>query len=197
MGRAVAIEWHCECTWEQEVGRNISVQSSQVVGVFSMRPANTCQEGIGCMHMDIGWHMHIEWVHMDTSVHMCMSVWMSERASEPLCILQSSDAQLLTALTAARTDLDWVVSEIKAGKLSQQEAEECVQQVSDSVPSITAAAAAVQRAKSRGQQDVWGLESARVKAGAEGWTPKVDEPVRLIKLGGKTGKVLHLHTSSL
>ena len=117
---------------------------------------------------------------------------MSERASEPLCVLQNSDAQLQTALTAARTDLDWVVSEIKAGKLSQQEAEECVQQVSDSVPSITAAAAAVQRAKSRGQEDVWGWESARVKAGSEGWTPKVDEPVRLIKLGGKTGKVLHL-----
>ncbi|KAL0032477.1 hypothetical protein WJX77_002790 [Trebouxia sp. C0004] len=102
---------------------------------------------------------------------------------------KNSDAQLQTALTAARTDLDWVVSEIKAGKLSQQEAEECIQQVSDSVPSITAAAAAVQRTKSRGQEDVWGWESARVEAGLEGWTPKVDEPVRLIKLGGRTGKV--------
>ncbi|KAA6418330.1 MAG: 2 family [Trebouxia sp. A1-2] len=102
---------------------------------------------------------------------------------------KNSDAQLQAALTAAQSDLDWVVSEIKAGKLSQQEAEECIQQVSDSVPSITAAAAAVQRAKARGQEDVWGWESARVKAGSEGWTPKVDEPVRLVKLGGKTGKV--------
>ena len=141
--------------------------------------------------------MDIGWVHMDASIYMAVSAWMCEHASEPSCVLQNSDAQLQTALTAARTDLDWVVSEIKAGKLSQQEAEECVQQVSDSVPSITAAAAAVQRVKSRDQEDVWGLESARVKAGAEGWTPKVDEPVRLIKLGGKTGKVLHLHTSSL
>ena len=129
--------------------------------------------------------------------HICVSVQMCDHASEPPCVLQNSDAQLQAALTAARTDLDWVVSEIKAGKLSQQEAEECVQQVSDSVPSTTAAAAAVQRAKSRGQEDVWGLESARVKAGAEGWTPKVDEPVRLIKLGGTTGKVLHLHRHSL
>ncbi|KAL0040772.1 hypothetical protein WJX79_005089 [Trebouxia sp. C0005] len=102
---------------------------------------------------------------------------------------KNSDAQLQAALTAAQSDLDWVVSEIKAGKLSQQEAEECIQQVSDSVPSITAAAAAVQRAKAGGQEDVWGWESARVKAGSEGWTPKVDEPVRLVKLGGKTGKV--------
>jgi len=134
---------------------------------------------------------------LDAYIYISVSVWMCEHASEPSCVLQNSDAQLQTALTAARTDLDWVVSEVKAGKLSQQEAEECVQQVSDSVPSITAAAAAVQRAKSRGQEDLWGLESARVKAGAEGWTPKMDEPVRLIKLGGKTGKVLHLHTPSL
>lgn len=172
------MKWHCESSWEQEFGFPRSLQSSQVEGVFSMRPAKNCQVGIGCVQ-----------------IYVCFGI--AERATERSCVLQNSDAQLQAALTAAQSDLDWVVSEIKAGKLSQQEAEECIQQVSDSVPSITAAAAAVQRAKARGQEDVWGWESARVKAGSEGWTPKVDEPVRLVKLGGKTGKVLHLHTSSL
>lgn len=102
-------------------------------------------------------------------------------------VLQNSDADLQSALTTARTDLEWVVSEVKAGKLSEEEAEECIQQVSDSVPTVTAAAAAVQRAKAQGQEELGGWESA--KAGAEGWMPRVDESVRLIKLGGKIGKV--------
>ena len=104
-------------------------------------------------------------------------------------VLQNSNAQLQSALTAARTDLDWVVSEVKAGKLSHEEAEECIKQVSDSVPSVSAAALAVKRAQSGSQEEVWGWESAGAKAGVEGWTPKGDEPVKLIKLGGKVGKV--------
>ena len=104
--------------------------------------------------------------------------------------LQDSDAQLRSALTSAQTELDRVVTEVKSGKLSHEEAEECIQLVSESMPSVSAAAAAVKRAKSRGHEGMW--DSVEAQRGVKDWAPSVDEPVRLIKLGGKVGKVTSL-----
>lgn len=98
--------------------------------------------------------------------------------------MQNSDAQLKSALQTAQSDLDWVVSEVKAGKLSQEEAEECIRSIYDGIPTVKAASAAVMRAESAGEEG-WGQESAASGA----WYPQVDDSVRLLKLGGKIGRV--------
>ena len=103
------------------------------------------------------------------------------------CDLQDSDAQFKAALQTAQTDLDWVVSELKAGKLSPDEAEECIKGISDSVPAVKAAMAEVKRAESRGSFEVLEQESAGLKG--SGWSPKKNESVKLLKFGGRLGKV--------
>ena len=96
--------------------------------------------------------------------------------------LQASEAQLKSALQAAQRDLDWITSEVKAGKLSPEEAEECMQGISESAPTVKAATAAVKQAQSFMQDESAGLR-------ASGWAPKLNEAVRLLKLGGVSGKV--------
>lgn len=104
------------------------------------------------------------------------------------CKMQDSDAQLKSALQAAQSDLDWIISEVRAGKLSPEEAEECMQGVSESALTVKAATAAVNQAKSFLRD-----ESAELRA--SGWSPKLNEAVRLIKLGGVPGKVRLAHTA--
>ncbi|KAL3147779.1 hypothetical protein ABBQ32_002512 [Trebouxia sp. C0010 RCD-2024] len=101
---------------------------------------------------------------------------------------KDSDAQLKSALQAAQSDLDWIISEVRAGKLSPEEAEECMQGVSESALTVKAATAAVNQAKSFLRD-----ESAELRA--SGWSPKLNEAVRLIKLGGVPGKVRLAHTA--
>ena len=105
--------------------------------------------------------------------------------------MQDSGAQLKAESQAAQSDLTWVLSEVKAGKLSQQEAEDCISSISDSAPSVKAASAAVRRAESAGLEDVREQESAGLRE--SGWVPKMDDSVRLLKLGGKPGKVRSAH----
>lgn len=109
--------------------------------------------------------------------------------------MQESDAQLKAALQTAQADLDWVVSELKAGKLTPEEAQECIKGVSDSAPTVKAATAEVKRAESRGSYEVLEQESAGLRG--SGWSPKQNESVRLLKFGGKTGKVTHRSESLL
>ena len=103
------------------------------------------------------------------------------------CKLQESDAQFTAALQTAQADLDWVVSELKAGKLSPEEAEECIKGISESVPTVKAAMAEVKRAETRGSYEVLEQESAGLRG--SGWSPKKNESVRLLKFGGRLGKV--------
>ena len=110
-----------------------------------------------------------------------------------VCALQDSDAQLRSAVQTAKSDLDWVIAEVKAGKLTHEEADECIKSVSDSALSVTAALAAVKQAESGGLEDVRDQESAGLRE--SGWFPTVDESVRLLRLGGKTGKVSLAHTT--
>lgn len=110
-----------------------------------------------------------------------------------LCASQASDAQLRSAIQTAKSDLDWVIAEVKSGKLSHEEAEDCIKGVSDSVPSVKTASAAVRQAEAAGLEDVRDQESAGLRE--SGWSPAVDEAVRLLRLGGKTGKVSLAHTA--
>lgn len=102
--------------------------------------------------------------------------------------LQASNAQLKSALQAAQSDLEWIISEVKAGKLSPEEAEECMQGISGSAPTVKAATAAVNQARSFLQDESAGLREP-------GWSPKRNEEVRLMKLGGVPGKVGIAHTA--
>ena len=104
--------------------------------------------------------------------------------------LQERDADVKVALQAAQADLDWIVAEVKAGKLSHEEAEEYIKDISDSAPTVKAAAVAVTHAQSGGLHE---QESAGL--GNSSWSPQLHESVRLLKLGGRTGKVRYAHTA--
>lgn len=84
------------------------------------------------------------------------------------------------------------MSELRAGKLSPEEAEDCIKDISDSVPSVKAATAEVKRAESRSSLE--GLEQESAALRGSGWSPTLKESVRLLKLGGRTGKVSHTDT---
>ena len=103
--------------------------------------------------------------------------------------MQESDAHLKAALQTAQADLDWVVSELNADKLTPEEAQECIKGISDSAPTVKAATAEVKRVESRATYEVLEQESAGLRG--SGWSPKKNESVRLLKFGGKIGKVTH------
>ena len=155
-------------------------------------------EGPACQ--GVTWQSHLSSALQAFTCHICgflnpkpcRPVHPKEAASSFVCASQESDAQLKAALQTAQADLDWVVSELKAGKLSPEEAEDCIKGISDSAPTVKAAMAELKRAESRGSYAALEQESAGLRG--SGWSPKKNESVRLLKFGGKIGKVSDAHT---